>query len=818
MFSRFESHEWEIRIVMEKCHFIGIGGIGMSGLARMMLARNIKITGSDIATSYVTEGLEKAGAKVFIGHSEDHIKANMTVIYGSDIKANNPEYQAALRLQCPILHRSDLLAYLMKGYKNLTITGTHGKTTTSALLTYVLSFADLDPAFAVGGIIQQLQSNAGHGKGDYFVAEADESDGTFLKYHSYGAIITNIDLDHMNHFVSEECLLQSFQQFASQVASSEHLFWCGDDYRLQCLSLHGISYGLGKDCILRAHNVRQEGWKNVFDVTFQGKYYRQIEVALIGHHNVLNALAVFGLALSLGVKEDVLRRALISFEGAKRRCDKKGEVQGVLILDDYAHHPSEITTTLKGIRMAVGEKRLVAVFQPHRYSRTKDCLGTYAGIFENADVLVITDLFGAGETPIPGVSHEPVLAEIQKATRIPCRYIPRHDLVQFLAKYVRPHDVVVTLGAGDVTKVGAELMEELRLTPVQKLRVGVCYGGRSSEHEISLLSAHNIYSALHSDYYDLHHFGITQHGQWLSSPAVMSKLEALVKDQAAFSIESLLPSHILSELLECDLLFPVLHGSYGEDGTIQGLFEMLDKAYVGCDHRSAAVCMDKALTKTLVLAKGIATAPFVKISQYEWNTNSEEIQHYICDTLTFPMYVKPVHLGSSVGVYKVDSKMQLKSAIDNALKVDTDLIVENGIQGRELEFAVLGNDEITVYPPGEIHSAGQIYDYENKYGAQGMRTSAMAALSSDLQEEGMALAKRAYLAAGCIGFARVDFFFDTHNKYWFNEINPIPGFTSTSLYPQMCMANGLPTQDLLDRLIILALQRKRQLNKLKYER
>jgi UDP-N-acetylmuramate--alanine ligase len=803
---------------MEKCHFIGIGGIGMSGLARIMLGHNIPITGSDIATSYVTEGLEKAGAKVFIGHSAEYIAPNTTVVYGSDIKESNPEYQAALTLKCPILHRSELLAFLMKDYKTLSVTGTHGKTTTSALLTYVLTYADLDPAFAVGGVIQQLQANAGHGEGDYFVAEADESDGTFLNYHSFGAIITNINLDHMNHFITEERLLQSFQQFASQVASSEHLFWCGDNVRLKSLSLPGISYGVGEDCMLRAQNIRQEGWKNVFDVTFKGKSYSQVEVALIGHHNVLNALAVFGLALTLGIDEGILRRALAFFEGTKRRCDKKGEVQGVLVLDDYAHHPTEIMTTLKGIRKSIKEKRLIAVFQPHRYTRTKDCLGTYAGIFESADELVITDLFGAGETPIAGVTHEPVLAEIQVATRIPCRYVPRQSLTQFLATFVRPHDVVVTLGAGDVTKVGAELVEKLKVSSVQKLRLGICYGGLSSEHEISLRSVRNIYNELHRDYYDLQHFGITQRGEWLSGPSAMYQLEALLKDQEAFKTDSLLPPHALAELLQCDILFPVLHGSNGEDGTIQGLFEMLGKAYVGCDHRSAAVCMDKALTKTLVLAEGIATSPFIKVSQYEWTTHEESLQRHICEMLTFPVYVKPVHLGSSVGVYKVDTESQLKAAIEKALRVDTDLIVENGIKGRELEFAVFGNDEITAFPPGEIHSAGQVYDYEGKYGAQGMQTSIQAVLTLAQKEEGMALAKRAYQAAGCVGFARVDFFFDENNKYWLNEINPIPGFTSISLYPQMCEANGLSTQDLLDRLIILALQRKRQRANLKHER
>lgn len=795
---------------MDKCHFIGIGGIGMSGLARILLGRNVKISGSDLATSQVTEGLEKGGATVFIGHSADYIAPDMTVIYSSDIKESNPEYQAALNLKCPMLHRSDLLSTLMKGFKGLSVAGTHGKTTTSSLLAYVLTEAGLDPSFAVGGIASQLKVNASAGRGDYFVVEADESDGTFLKYPSFGAIITNIDLDHMNYFISEDNLLQSFQKFALQVRSSEHLFWCGDDTRLRRLSLPGISYGLSEGCALRALNVRQEGWKIVFDVAFQGRYYSRVEAALIGEHNILNALAVFGLSLTIGVKEEALRRALASFQGVKRRCEKKGESQGVLVLDDYAHHPTEITTTLKGIRTAIAEKRLVAVFQPHRFTRTQHCLGSYAGIFEDVDALFITDIYAANETPIPGVTTERVIAEIASSIKIPFFYVPRSGLVDTVARYLRPHDVVVTLGAGDVTKVGKDLIDQMRIAPVQKIRVGVCFGGHSPEHEISLRSARNICSGLRADYYDMQHFGITKRGEWLSGPDAMSQLEALAKGNTLFSAESLMPSNVLQELLKCDVLFPVLHGSYGEDGTIQGFFEMLDKAYVGCDHRSAAVCMDKALTKKLALAKGIATSPFVEVSQYAWKTDAKEIQSLIFDTLTFPVFVKPVHLGSSVGVYRVDAKEQLKDAIIRALHVDTHLIVENGIKGRELEFAVLGNDEITVFPPGEICSEGKVYDYAGKYEGEGMPTTAVAPLPLDLQEEGMALARKAFLAAGCTGFARVDFFLDEKNKYWLNEINPIPGFTSLSLYPQICAAHRVPIQDLLDRLIVLSLQRKRQ--------
>lgn len=446
----------------EKYHFIGIGGIGMSGLARILMSRNVPVSGSDIASSYVTEGLVKAGAKVFIGHSAQYVSPETSIVYSSDIKTENPEYKEGLKQNCTMLHRSDLLCKLMEGYKTLAVAGTHGKTTTSSLLTVTVVEAGLDPSYAIGGVINQLHSNANHGDGKYFVAEADESDGTFLKYKPYGAIITNIDLDHMNHFGTEEVLCQAFDLFAKRVTSHQHLFWCGDDVRLQKLSLPGFSYGIGQRCDLRASNIVQKGWRLVFDVDFQGVHYPKVEVALIGRHNVLNALSVFGFALSIGIPEEVIRRAFSAFGGVKRRCEKKGEARQVLAIDDYAHHPTEIKTTLDGLRAAIGDQRLIAVFQPHRYSRTKDCLGSYGGIFDAADELFITDIYGAGEAPIPGLTSALLLQEVQSFSPLSCRLVSRDKLCESLAAFVRPQDVVVTLGAGDITKLGAELIDKLR--------------------------------------------------------------------------------------------------------------------------------------------------------------------------------------------------------------------------------------------------------------------------------------------------------------------------------------------------------------------
>jgi UDP-N-acetylmuramate--alanine ligase len=794
----------------KKCHFIGIGGIGMSGLARLMLHKNAEVTGSDVGSNYITEALLNLGIKIFQGQCKSHIDSEMTVIYSTDIRKDNPEYEAALSMKCRMLHRSDLLIEMMQGYKSFAVTGTHGKTTTSSLLAWTFYKAGLDPSFVIGGLIPQFQSNAKQGSSEYFVVEADESDGTFLKYHPYGAIVTNIDLDHMNYFGSEANLLDSFRTFFRNVTSAESLFWCGDDFRLKTLAPPGISYGFGEECQFRASNLRQEKWIVSYDAVFRGSRYSNIKVPLIGKYNALNSMAVFGMALQAGIEENAIREAFESFQGVSRRCEEKENLHGILMIDDYAHHPTEIRETLKAIKDAVEERRLIAVFQPHRYSRIKACLGQFHGIFEDADELFITDIFGAGEIPLPNVTHNEIHSEIKNNSLISSRYVPRKELANELSTFLRPLDVVVSLGAGDITKLSQELKEKFSIENPSKIKVGVIYGGRSTEHEISLISAENIYCSLNSDYYEVNHFGIAKKGNWISGRDVNIKLKNFLNENLEATENPFLSSEILSQLQQCDIFFPILHGPHGEDGTLQGFFEVLGKPYVGCDHRSSAVCMDKALTKKLAIFNGIATSPFVTFAKEEWYASSQKFLDQILAQLTFPVFVKPVHLGSSIGVRKVHALEELNNVIEKAFFLDTDLIVENGLQAREIEFVVLGDEKIKVFPPGEIFSNGQIYSYDGKYGDNAVQASPQASLTEDQLIEGMCLAEWAYKAAGCNGFARVDFFLDQEGKFWLNEINPIPGCTKNSLFPQICEKNGLSKPQLMDKLITIGLQRWRR--------
>lgn len=442
-------------------HFIGIGGIGMSGLARILTDLKMSVTGSDLTASYVTESLEKLGISVFIGHQETNVPPQATVVYSSDIKQGNPELAIARQRGQPVLHRSDLLVQLMERQEVLAVAGTHGKTTTSALLTTVLFEAGMEPSFAVGGMVFPHYGNGAWGGGRFFVAEADESDGTFLKYHPFGAILTNIDRDHLNHFGSEEAIVAAFDTFAKHVQCSQHLFWCGDDHHLRKIMQQGVSYGLGPSCTLRAENRKQIGWRQTFDIVYQGQRFSDVEIALAGVHNVCNALAVFGLAHSLGIHEQVIRRAFATFGGVKRRCQKIAEEEGLLILDDYAHHPTEIKTTLNGIRQAIGNRRLLVIFQSHRYTRTSDCLGQFGTVFESADEVILTEIYAAGEAPIEGVTHDRLLSELQQDEVSAC-YLPRKKVAEIVLELLQDGDVVVTMGAGDITKVGPQLAALVR--------------------------------------------------------------------------------------------------------------------------------------------------------------------------------------------------------------------------------------------------------------------------------------------------------------------------------------------------------------------
>ena len=446
---------------MSEFHFIGIGGVGMSALARLLLAQNKRVSGSDLVWNQLTETLVQEGAQVFRGHGHHHIPPHATVIYSTDITEEHPERKAALQLGRPLWHRSELLAHLMQPFRSFAIAGTHGKTTTSALLAYLFSVAGLDPTFAVGGVVPQLKGNAGFGK-EFFLFEADESDGSFLRYRPEGAIITNVDRDHLPHYDNTfESLRSAFSQFINQVTNQELLIWCGDDPVLQSLQLRGMCYGFSEGVDWRVVGFVPRGFGCSFDLIGKGRTFPQLQLQLMGRHNALNAAAAFALGWSLGLSEETLREGLASFQGVLRRCEKKGEWRGALFLDDYAHHPREIAATLMGIRQAVGKRRVVVCFQPHRYTRTRDCWQEFGEAFDQADRVLLTDIYGAGELPLEGISAQALLKIVQTKTPISWEYWPRSALSRALVETIQPEDVIVTMGAGDITGVAKETLHLL---------------------------------------------------------------------------------------------------------------------------------------------------------------------------------------------------------------------------------------------------------------------------------------------------------------------------------------------------------------------
>ncbi len=450
---------------MTEYHFIGIGGIGMSGLAKILLQKGNKVTGSDIAVSAVTEALKQEGAEIFIGHDASQVPLSCQVVYGSDIKEKNVEYLEAQRLLLPLLHRSALLQKLMEGSQALLVAGTHGKTTTSSLLAHVLVSAGLDPSYCIGGVVRSLGSQAGAGLGAWFVAEADESDGSFSVYQPKGAILTNIEEDHMPYWGSKERLVKGFLDFYNKISCKDWCFWCADDPELVSLSLEGVGYGFSKNAALRVEKAEYLGWKTKFSVSFEGKLYEDIEIPLIGVHNVLNATAVLGLCLRIAIPPEVIFSGLKTFAGAGRRCEKKGEENGISVYDDYGHHPTEIQTTLQAVRIAAGGSRVVALFQPHRFTRVKDCFDGFGPSLAPADLVLITDIYGAGESPVPGITAEALCKKMVEQGYDMCRYVPKEKLIKEALSLLKPGDVVVTMGAGDITKMGPAVLEGLRLCP-----------------------------------------------------------------------------------------------------------------------------------------------------------------------------------------------------------------------------------------------------------------------------------------------------------------------------------------------------------------
>lgn len=432
----------------KRFHFLGVGGVGMSALAHVLIEKGDSVSGSDLKA---LPHLSAKGIKV-----TQSLPKEGTIVFSSAIAQDNPLFIEAKSHNLPVIHRSELVKILLEGKKGLLVAGTHGKTSTSALLAWTLISAGKHLTYAVGGILQNLQKNGGYGDGEYFALEADESDGSFLNYEGEGAIITNIEKEHLEYWKTEKKLLEGFQTFISKVKNPELLFWCNDDPLLAKLSPPGISYG--KRGRLKLTACRQVVGSTFFSAEFDGKTYFDVEFPIMGETLALNALAVFGMALKLGLTEEEIRKAFKTFKGVKRRQEKIGEVGRIAVYDDYAHHPTEIKVLLASMRKGMGKRRLIALFQPHRYTRTRDLFSEFTEAFAKADLTIITNLYSAGEVRIPGISGRNLAREIKGDHTL---FLEKDKLLTYLPKLLIPGDVLITIGAGDITAIGPQVIKAL---------------------------------------------------------------------------------------------------------------------------------------------------------------------------------------------------------------------------------------------------------------------------------------------------------------------------------------------------------------------
>ncbi len=457
---------------MRRIHFVGIGGAGMSGIAEVMVNLDYAVSGSDQRESAVTQRLAGLGAQIFIGHAAEQVRDCDAVVISSAVKADNPEVQAAREWRIPVVPRAEMLAEIMRFHYGIAVAGTHGKTTATSLVASVLGEAGLDPTFVIGGRLNSAGANARLGEGDYLVAEADESDASFLYLQPMLAVVTNIDADHMSTYGGDfDRLRGAFLEFLHHLPFYGLAVLCIDDAEVRGLlpeiTRRVRTYGFSEDADVRAVEVTQAGAITSFGLECEG-WNQDLRVTLNmpGRHNVLNALAAITVALELGVEEASIQRALQNFQGIGRRFQTSGDClvgnDRVMFVDDYAHHPSEIAATLAAVRAGWPERRLVLSFQPHRYTRTQEQFEDFVQVLSQTDVLLLTEVYAAGEAPIQGADGRALSRAVRARGQVDPVFVePLEELPEVLAGLLQDGDIVLTLGAGSIGAIAADLPKRL---------------------------------------------------------------------------------------------------------------------------------------------------------------------------------------------------------------------------------------------------------------------------------------------------------------------------------------------------------------------
>ena len=455
---------------IKSIHFVGIGGIGMSGIAYVLLKSGYQVSGSDQKTSSITNKLKLNGARIFIGHDAKYITTQDLVVYSTAVSESNPELAEARKRKIPIIHRAELLGKVANNKKSIFVTGCHGKTTVTSMIAHMLIETGYDPTVIVGGEISSLGRNARFGASSWFVAEADESDKSFLKLNPYFGIITNIDEDHLEHYKNLEDIINTFLNFSERIDKSGRMFCCIDNNNVKELvsELHKkkfktpiTTYGMSKNAEIRADNLICEGFSTRFDVYKNDELLGSFTLSVPGKHNVFNALSAIALGVEIGLSFDAMKESMQSFRGVDRRFQIKTHIGNIMVIDDYAHHPAEIKSVLETAKN-LGKKRIVAVFQPHRYTRTGKLYKQFAVSLAMADKVILTDVYSAGEVPIKGANTDVIFNAIKNNGYKNVVYIPdKNRILSYLSNTMEKGDIILFMGAGNISEVAEKLADKL---------------------------------------------------------------------------------------------------------------------------------------------------------------------------------------------------------------------------------------------------------------------------------------------------------------------------------------------------------------------
>ncbi len=777
----------------KKYHFIGIGGIGVGTIASLMLRQGCQVSGSDTTENKMVRKLREQGARIAIGHAAANLDGAPVVVYSSAVSLDNPELQEAKRRDLRILRRAECLAELMQTYIGITIAGAHGKTTTTAMIANLLIHAGLDPSTAVGGIIRGTENHARVGRGKHFVAEIDESDGTFLCFYPFLSVVTNLDMEHLDYYRSLQHIVGAYQQFIQQTQPQGKVIAWGDQETLKSIvkrsSRRFLTYGFLDHNELQARNIQKladGGGHSQYDCYLQGRLLGPVILAVPGEHNILNSLAAIAVGLELELSFSMMQQSLQIYQGVKRRFQWKGEVDDISVVDDYGHHPTEIIQTLKTAR-SLNKKRIITIFQPHRFSRTKFLLEEFISSLMLTDRLIVTDIYAASEENNNQISAQDICDRLKARDFSEAIYLRKEQIVEHILKIVQPGDLVLTLGAGDITQISDILVQRLKerrspdqvtaslISPSKQTdHIAVVMGGVSPERDVSLKSGKAIYEAL------------KRKGARVS----------------AFDLTSTDRKTILSLLFEkeVDVVFNALHGDFGEDGQLQTILEEGKFVYTGSGVGPSRLAFHKGKMQDFVSGQHINVAAYQRIAVRDLNSLDA------C-RMAFPLVVKPACAGSSFGVAIVRTAEQYDQAVKDAAALADEVIVEQYIRGREVTVGILDGEPLPVI---EIRTKREFFDSEAKYQKGLTEYLVPADLPAELAQELQRIALAIYTMIGARDLARMDFMLDEKNQSYFLEANTIPGFTETSLLPMAAQKAGLSFDDLCWTILGLAIKRRTQ--------